>query len=76
MNTITPIIKFLVGLCLIIAATVGAYYLGKEFCSFVFEFEAKEVSSIIPIWFTGICLESLTCMFLYIAYAIGDRFLD
>jgi hypothetical protein len=76
MNTLKPIIKFLAGLFILLAATVGAYYLGKEFCSFVFEFEAKEATSIIPIWFTGICLEVLACTFLSIAYAIGDRLLD
>jgi hypothetical protein len=71
-----PILKFLVGFCIIIATTVGAYYLGKEFCSYVFEFEAKELPDIILIWFAGIFLQAFICIFLFVAYSIGDKLLD
>lgn len=71
-----PILKFLVGFCIIIATTVGAYYIGEATMLFLNPDYNIRRPDIIPLCVTGMIIEFVLVLILILAYRIGQLILD
>jgi hypothetical protein len=69
-------LTFLLGLSVVLICTVGAYYAGKEFILFIKTDYYVREEALLPIWFTGICLEAIFVCLMLLAYKIGEAILD
>lgn len=77
MNTfLIHTLTFILGLSVVLICSVGAYYAGKELMLYLNPGHHVRNSDLIPLWFTGICLEAIFVCLMLLAYKIGEAILD
>jgi hypothetical protein len=69
-------LKLILGITVLLALTVGAYYLGKHFIILCGGTPPGREGLYIPEWIAGLILELLIAVFLFLSYKIGERILE